>query len=93
MRALLLIVVCLTMLVGVSSALADSSTILSGYGSTGSNAVVEVKGAQAAVPPKAVAASDGTLPFTGSELGVVAGGAILLLGMGLVLRRIGRDNL
>ena len=50
-------------------------------------------GAQAAAPPKAVAASDGTLPFTGSELGVVAGGAILLLGMGLVLRRIGRDNL
>lgn len=92
MRTLLLIVVCLTVLVGASSAYADSSTILSGYGSTGSNAVVEVKGAQAA-PPKAVAASDGTLPFTGSELGMVAGGAILLLGMGLVLRRIGRDNL
>jgi hypothetical protein len=91
-RTLLLIVVCLTVLVGASSAYADSSTILSGYGSTGSNAVVEVKGAQAA-PPKAVAASDGTLPFTGSELGMVAGGAILLLGMGLVLRRIGRDNL
>ena len=92
MRKLLLIFVCLAMLVGAGSAFADSSTIINGYGSTGSNAVVEVKGAQAA-PPKAVAASDGTLPFTGSELGVVAGGAILLLGMGLVLRRIGRDNL
>lgn len=92
MRTLALIVVCFTMLVGASAAFADSSTILNGYGSTGSNAVVEVKGAQAA-PPKAVAASTGTLPFTGSELAVVAGGAIVLLGMGLVLRRIGRDNL
>jgi hypothetical protein len=78
------------MLVGASSALADS-TIVNGYASNGSNAVVEVKGAQAATPPKAVAAADGTLPFTGSELGVVAGGAIVLLGMGLVLRRISRD--
>jgi hypothetical protein len=91
-RTLALSVVCFTMLVGASAAFADSSTILSGYGSTGSNAVVEVKGAQAA-PPTAVAASTGTLPFTGSELAVVAGGAIVLLGMGLVLRRIGRDNL
>jgi len=92
-RTLVLILVCFTMLVGASSAFADSSTILSGYGSTGSNAVVEVKGAQAAAPPTAVAAADGTLPFTGSELGAVAAGAIVLLGMGLVLRRIGRANL
>ena len=90
MRTLVLIVVCFAMLVGASSAFADS-TILNGYGSTGSNAVVEVKGAQAAAPPKAVAAADGTLPFTGSELGMVAGGAVVLLGMGLVLRRISRD--
>ena len=90
MRTLVLIVVCFVMLVGASSALADS-TIVNGYASNGSNAVVEVKGAQAATPPKAVAAADGTLPFTGSELGVVAGGAIVLLGMGLVLRRISRD--
>jgi hypothetical protein len=91
-RTLVLIVVCFAMLVGASAAFADSSTILNGYGSTGSNAVVEVKGAQAS-PPKAVAASTGTLPFTGSELGLVVGGGIVLLGMGLALRRIGRDNL
>ena len=91
MRALVLILVCFAMSVGATAASADS-TILSGYGSAGSNAVVKVKGAQASPPRAEEAASAGTLPFTGSELTVAAAAGIVLLGMGFALRRLGRDN-
>jgi hypothetical protein len=35
----------------------------------------------------------GSLPFTGLEIGLVAGGGVLLLGAGLMLRRLGTRNL
>jgi hypothetical protein len=34
----------------------------------------------------------GNLPFTGLELGLVAGGGALLLGAGFALRRVARHN-
>jgi len=43
--------------------------------------------------PAAVQAADsGSLPFTGLEIGLVAGGGLLLLGAGLTLRKIGAQR-
>lgn len=35
---------------------------------------------------------DSTLPFTGSDLGLLAGGGLLLLGLGVGMRRLTRPN-
>jgi len=41
----------------------------------------------AAVTPATSASSGGSLPFTGLDLGLVIGAAVLLLGLGFALRR------
>ena len=42
--------------------------------------------------PKVVAAKSATLPFTGLDLGFIAGAGIVLVGMGLSLRRVTRKQ-
>ena len=70
-----------------------NTTLKSAYGSTPHNVSGVVKTTtkpKPAVKPTAVKTS-GTLPFTGVDLGVVAGAAVLLLGVGLAFRRLGRQ--
>lgn len=40
----------------------------------------------------AAVATKGTLPFTGLDLGVLAGAAVLLVGVGVSLRRVTRNS-
>ena len=44
----------------------------------------------AAVTPARPAASAGSLPFTGLDVGLMAAGGLLLLGFGLAMRRLSR---
>ena len=70
-----------------------NTTLKSAYGSTPHNVSGVVKTTtkpKPAVKPSAVKTS-GTLPFTGVDLGVVAGAAVVLLGVGLAFRRLGRQ--
>jgi len=68
-----------------------NNTLTSAYGSTPHNVSGVVKTTtKPAAKPTAVKTS-GTLPFTGVDLGVVAGAAVLLLGVGLAFRRLGRQ--
>lgn len=69
---------------------AAGSTVLSGYGTTGSKAVVEVKGTTATKPVAAGAA--GQLPFTGADLMVFVAAGVALTGVGLGMRRLARDK-
>ena len=71
----------------VPSGLAADGSVLSGYGGSASTPVVKVQGAS---QPAAQAGS--TLPFTGLDLVwfAVAGGALVLVGLGL--RRAGSDR-
>ena len=76
------------------AALADSSTVLGGYGSNGAKAVIkvpvtQVKGVTAAkAPTTTTATASGTLPFTGSDLTLFVVGGVLLVGLGVGLRRL-----
>ena len=99
MRRLVLIGVCIAALAAVPAALADSSTVLDGYGSNAAKPVVQVKGTTASQSPAkasagTAASSSGpsTLPFTGSDLAVFMVAGVLLVGMGVGLRRLGRDR-
>ena len=69
------------------------STVLSGYGTAGSRAVVEVKGASTsapATPPTTAGAS--TLPFTGFDLTLFVASGVALAGVGLGMRRLAREK-
>jgi hypothetical protein len=72
-------------LVGSGSALAGGA-VVSGYGGEGGNVQNEVAGSQA------VHAASGALPFTGLSLALIVGAAVLLVVLGLVLRRAARPN-
>lgn len=61
--------------------------ILQGYGGQGGNISHQVGGTVSAAKP-----SSGTLPFTGLDLGLVAGGAMLLVLAGFAIRRSGRSR-
>jgi hypothetical protein len=78
----------------VPAALADSSTVLGGYGSNAAQPVVQVKGAKATSKTSAapVTATSGTLPFTGSDLTLFVVGGVLLVGLGIGLRRMKPDD-
>jgi hypothetical protein len=88
-----LVIICL--LVGAlalpATAVAQSS--LNGYSniagvSTGGNSPTSGNAPTTVVK----SSSSGSLPFTGLEVGLVAGGGALLLGAGLALRRIGAQR-
>ena len=99
MRAALVVIAVVLTAVFASSALAaGNSSAKSAYGKKGAK-VQAVLAAKAAKPhvkkikktvPKVVAAKTATLPFTGLDLGFVAGAGIVLVGMGLSLRRVTR---
>lgn len=80
------------MLVLAPGALADNSSVLSGYGGSGAKPVVVVKGETTSGQPPASAAAGGTLPFTGSDLGVMVAAGVALAGLGLGMRRLARDK-
>ena len=71
---------------------ASNSTLKSGYSSTPHQVagVVAKKTPKSSVLPTVKAT--GTLPFTGTDLGLFAAGAAVLAGTGLAFRRLGRQN-
>jgi hypothetical protein len=49
------------------------------------------KGPTASTPQQVVSSNEsGSLPFTGLDIGLLAAGGVLLVGMGVVLRRFAR---
>ena len=83
MRKLLLVVLCGMALVTAAPAMAANPT-QGAYSGTGANQLSQVQSDATSQSP---AGTSGTLPFTGMNLGLVAGVAITLMGSGLVLRR------
>ncbi len=63
-------------LVAASVALAQSPVVVSGYGGQG-GAAAEVEGG-------------GALPFTGLDLALLVGGGIVLVAVGVAIRRVSR---
>lgn len=103
MKRLLMFSIVIASFAIVPIAAADGSSVLDAYGTNGSKAIIQVKGATSTKAPAAttqpsatVTQSGGvtpsTLPFTGVDLVVflVAGTALVLLGGGI--RRLGRDK-
>src|SRR5476649_1437132 len=103
MRATMLVIAVVLTAVFASTALAagNSSTKLA-YGSKGAK-VQAVLAAKTTVKPKAkvkvvpkvakvAAVKSATLPFTGLDLGFIAGAGVVLVGMGLSLRRVTRSQ-
>ena len=101
MRATLAVIAVVLTAVFASSALAaGNSSAKAAYGKKGSS-VQAVLAAKATKPvkkkavktaPKVVAAKTATLPFTGLDLGLIAGACVVLVGMGLSLRRVTRKD-
>jgi hypothetical protein len=95
MRKLAVIGFVIAALAVVPVAVANSSTVLDGYGSNAAKPVVQVKGTTGSnAPQSSGAATSGpsTLPFTGSDLAVFMAAGIVLVGIGVGLRRLGRDQ-
>lgn len=72
-------------LIAAGAALAAGGSILNGYGGEGGNAVHQVSGVHTGT-------ASGTLPFTGLDLSLVLGGAILLVLIGFAVRRSTRES-
>ena len=68
------------------AAMAQSGT--EGYGGSNVVAGLEQGGGGDTGAPVQAATNEGSLPFTGADLGVLAAAGGLLLGMGLGLRRL-----
>lgn len=91
MKKLTTMMIALLVLGVTGSALASSGTIVSAYGGRGGTPVGHV------VPPSHGSPSGtihhtGTLPFTGFDLTVFAGLALLLIALGIVLVRSSRPK-
>ena len=94
MKKLVLMGFVIAALAVVPAAVADS-TLLGGYGSSAAKPVVQVKGATGGKSSTASSTSSNgpsTLPFTGSDLAVFMVAGVLLVGIGVGLRRLGRDK-
>jgi hypothetical protein len=81
MRKLLLLGLCAILLGTAAPALANSPS-QGAYGGTGNNQLSQVQGTTS----NTNASSSGSLPFTGLNLPVLAGIAVVLLGAGVALR-------
>lgn len=95
MRKLIVIGFVIAAFAVVPTALADSSTVLGGYGSSAAKPVVQVKGTTGSKSSTAAGASSSgpsTLPFTGSDLAIFMVAGVVLVGFGVGLRRLGRDK-
>jgi hypothetical protein len=85
----LLAVLGATALLAVSAPAVYAQSGEEGYG--GSNVVAGLEqggGGDTGAPVQTAANSEGSLPFTGADLGVLAAAGGLLLGLGLGLRRL-----
>lgn len=98
---LVIAVVILTAVFASSALAAGNSSATSAYGNTGTKVQAVIGKAKKPVHATLAAKTtvkvkkvqqvkSQTLPFTGLDLGFVAGAGVLLVGMGLSLRRISR---
>jgi len=89
-------VVALLVAAPVAFAGSGSSSILNGYGKVAAQAtkVTKAKPTKHAAGTVAAATTkpSKTLPFTGFDLGLVAGAGILIVMIGVAMRRIGRST-
>ena len=80
--------VALLVAVPFAAAAGGSSSIVNGYGNQSVAPSIQVKDKSASLG--STSPSTGTLPFTGTDLGVFAAAGVVLLGVGIGLRRLGR---
>lgn len=92
MRATMLVIAVVLTAVFASSALAaGNSSAKSAYGNKGTKIqAVVAKAPKHAILGVKTTVKGTTLPFTGVDLGFVAGAGVLLVGMGLGFRRVTR---
>ena len=85
-RAIIGVSAVLGALASAAYAYAGNGASISGYFGSGGNVqhAVQSHGTLAAT------AQSGTLPFTGLSLGLIVGAALLLVAVGVVMRRAGR---
>lgn len=92
-HALVLVVVALALL-AVAPAAFGASAVTDGYGGEGGGVLGAVNsGGGNGTPPaqvQVVESSDGSLPFTGLDIGLLALGGGVLVAVGFGLRRIAR---
>lgn len=95
-KALALVATVLALLVAVpfAAAAGGSSSVLNGYNQVAAQntGVQSGGGSLGATSPTTGSPTTGTLPFTGLDLGLVAGAGIVLLGVGVSLRRLARTK-
>ena len=90
MKKYIMLVALVAALTVTSVAVAGPSTVLGAYGSNSAKPVIRVAAAEATSTTQP--AKTTTLPFTGSDLGFITVAGIGLLGLGLGLRRVGRNK-
>jgi hypothetical protein len=86
--ALLTVVVAFALFTVAPAFGADAVT--DAYGGRGGGVLGAVDSGGNGSPPAQVAESSGSLPFTGADVGLLALGGALLVGVGVGLRRISR---
>lgn len=87
--ALLMAVVALALVVAVPAY--GQSAVSDTYGGKGGGVVGTVdSGNGPTAPTQTVSSSDGSLPFTGLDVGLLALGGVALVGVGVGLRRFAR---
>jgi hypothetical protein len=87
-RIVALLISIAVLIPGAATASANSS-----QGSYGQNQVQSVTSSQqTATSPSSNSASTGSLPFTGLDVGALAIGGIVLLGAGVVVRRMSASD-
>jgi hypothetical protein len=86
----LILVLAIVLLATASTALAGGSAVLTGHSSQPPAA--QVLGVHGGTKSPSATVVARTLPFTGLDLGFVAGIGLVLAAAGVVLRRSGRQN-
>ncbi len=77
----------------VVPAASAGSSLLSTYGSQSAKPVVAVKGSsEASGPTNTTEGTAGQLPFTGVDLAVLVGAGVVLMAVGLSVRRLGGER-
>jgi hypothetical protein len=89
-RLSILCLVAVVAALAVAPAAFAQETSLRGYVGQGGNTLAQVS--QGGQPPAAEASADGTLAFTGLDIGLMAGGGLLLLGVGATMARMLRTQ-
>jgi hypothetical protein len=84
MRKMIVVALC-GLVLGIAAPAMANTPSQGAYGGTGNNQLSQVQSLTSQTSPTATTASS-TLPFTGLNVGLLAGVAVVLLGAGLVLR-------